>query len=653
MRRWLALMVLLVSTGPMLAETIGVRAGEHSGFSRIVLDRAGQFDWIIGRTTTGYALRPNGATVEFDVGRAMRDLRGGRIKDVIAAGTTLSIDLDCVCSLKTYTLAGGRFVLDISKGAADPLAATEQPFPTIEPSPAAATDVAGVEAPPVAPQPATTMASEAGTQNLPDFIDGVLGSPGVTATTGDAAELNASNDLAQFENMLLGSLARAAAEGFVTSGDTTSSTIATSGDAALDASPGAEGRTAYDIARDAEPAVSDPGICRATQALDFLTDALAFDDVSLGELVRNVYGDGGTLSLPDARRLAEFLLWKGYGAEAAQVIDLAAIDGDAGMLLTAAAFALDGRRASGDVDLAAFALCDGTGALWALLGGADNDLTTQIDIRAAIQTYSTYPPHLRRIIGPLLVTDLLTHDRADDARLAATFIPGGENEPATVDPSLAEISIGLETGDEPTAPDDLTALIRDGGPQTHDAVLLQSKHLSETAQAPTDTEIETLQALQADADPAGQAGDLFLTELRRMLDGSEFLQVLERLDGPHPEVDQTQATALEAEAWSGLIALGRDFDLALAVRKWHAPGDELDVAPALRTRLTERLADIGLSGETAPTADIAPPVAADPVAVAPNAANPLDEPLPIKSARSALAAVDQERAALEAILNGD
>ncbi|MEO8531667.1 MAG: hypothetical protein ABI459_10615, partial [Deltaproteobacteria bacterium] len=106
MTRWLALVAYLVSTSMALAGTIGIRAGEHSGFSRIVLDGAGAYEWTIGRTETGYGLQPNDADVDFNVGRALRDLRGGRVKDLTADGSTLFITLDCDCVLKSYALGG-------------------------------------------------------------------------------------------------------------------------------------------------------------------------------------------------------------------------------------------------------------------------------------------------------------------------------------------------------------------------------------------------------------------------------------------------------------------------------------------------------------------------------------------------------------------
>ncbi|MEO8531735.1 MAG: hypothetical protein ABI459_10960, partial [Deltaproteobacteria bacterium] len=481
-------------------------------------------------------------------------------------------------------------------------------------------------------------------------------------------DLSGKDDLSQFENMLVGTLARAASEGFVSADATSGDSISVDGDPTLDESPGAEGKTAYDIARDAMPAALDPGTCRATDVLAFFEDPGVFEDVAVGDLLRNVYAEDGTMSAADTLDLAEYLLSRGYGAEAAQIIDLGVLDSDEGMILTTAALAMDGRRARRDVDLASFALCDSSGGLWALLAGADEALTTQIDITGAIKLFSSYTPHVRRIIGPLLVTHLLTHKHPDDARLAATFIPGAESEGeagvaassegealVTEPPrelSLARITLGLETGDSKTTPEDLHDLIRESGPDTHDAVLLQSQTRSADGEAPSATEIETLRTLQVDAEQSEQAGELFLTELRRMLDGSDFIGVLDRIDGPHPTAEPAKLNAISLEAWSGLIALGKDFDVALAVRKWGGPGEDIALAPALRDRLSERLTEIGMDPNAVPKVAVEP-VAASTAPIQTIAANPLLEPRPMKAARDVLADLDKERAELEAILKGE
>jgi hypothetical protein len=668
---------------PLAAETIRVRAGEHSGYTRLVLDGAANLDWTIGRTASGYALRSDAADIDYALERAERDLRAGRVSGLRSEGGVLFVDLDCKCELKTYTLSGNRLVLDLSPGTPNPDAATEQPFelasePDVpaDPEPEPVDEIAieprvgeeetagkwlTAEASPETAAPAATA--------LPDLITGVLGgsAPQVTAGTPAETALAEGPDYSDFEAMLTETLARAAAEGFV---DAPSDATVAGIDAVSMDVAGADGKTAYDIARGDPPAAVAPELCSATQALDFLNDPAAFEDRTIGPLLAEAYDDDGAMQPAGAIDLARYLMWKGYGAEAAQVFDLAGLPPDEGMFLTMAALALDGKAASGDVVLESFATCDGIGGLWTMLAGADATLTAAIDIPASITVYSAYPAHLRRIIGPLLATHLITQGYMDEARLAANVIPeGGGHDPqhegdtsgegeatgdamVTHQPSLTDLTLSAAEGKDVAG--ELDQHIAKSGPETHEAVLLQSQSNTKAGTEPDAAEIETLRALQADAGDGELRGELFVAELRRMLDASDYTGVIGRTAEAAPDMMTPEAVALESEAWSGLIALGSNLDVALAMRRWPERAAKADLAPGIRDRLAERLVEIGPV-----VAEIPPEPTDEPASSAEAEAAPAvsglsiaQDPKPVAAAKSTLDALKTERAALEAILNG-
>ena len=671
MRGLLFLLALLFVSTPLAAETIRVRAGEHSGYTRLVLDGAANLEWTIGWTATGYALSPADTDIDYGLERAERDLRAGRVSGLRGDGGVLFVDLDCTCQLKTYTLSGNRMVLDIYPGAPDPDAVTEQPFETAgEPETLVVAEPVADAAPAAETAPAgkwlTAEAAAAPVGGpavaLPTLVTGVLGGapPQITAGTPAEAALAVAPDYSDFEAMLTETLARAAAEGFV---DTPpGGTIA-----GIDALPaevaGADGKTAYDIAQGDAPAAVAPDICRATQALDFLNDPAAFEDRTIGALLAAAYDDDGAIRPDGAVELARFLMWRGYGAEAAQVFDLAGLPPDEGMFLTTAAMALDGKAAGGDVSLDSFATCDGTGGLWSLLAGADAALTGAIDLPAAITVYSAYPAHLRRIIGPLLATHLITQGYMDEARLVANVIPAGgghdpqhEGDGATDDAeisgqtehNLTDLTLSAAEGHD--VAEELDEHIAKAGPDTHEAVLLQSKANTEAGTEPDAAEIETLRALQADAGEGALRGELFVTELRRMLDASDYTGVIGRTAKVAPDLLNEDAVALESEAWSGLIALGSNLDVALAMRRWPERAAKADLAPGIRDRLAERLVEIGpVVAEVTPTAAAKTVTKEEPVL-------PVEtitaDPKPVAAAKTTLDALKAERAELEAILNG-
>jgi hypothetical protein len=673
---------------PLAAETIRVRAGEHSGYTRLVLDGAANLDWTIGRTATGYALRPDAADIDYALERAERDLRAGRVTGLRGEDDVLFVDLDCICELKTYTLSGNRLVLDVSPGEPDPSAASEQPFEWIaEPvaesvaEPALPADTEPVAETQVVPdfdvggetagkwltaEASPTEATPAAA--LPDLISGVLGGTATQSTAGTPAEaaLAAAPDYSEFEAMLTETLARAAAEGFV---DAPPGATIAGIDAVAAEVAGADGKTAYDIARGDLPAPAAPDLCQATAGLDFLNDSAAFEDRTIGSLLANAYDDDGTMQPAGAVELARFLMWRGYGAEAAQIFDLAGLPPDEGMLLTTAALALDGKAAAGDVTLDSFATCDGIGGLWSMLAGADASLTAAIDIPASITVYSAYPAHLRRIIGPLLATHLITHGYIDEARLVANVIPeGGGHDPqhegdasdgseVAVDgpviheDSLTDLTLSAAEGKDVAG--ELDQHIAKSGPDTHEAVLLQSQSNTKAGTEPDAAEIETLRALQADAGDGALRGELFVTELRRMLDASDFTGVIGRTAKAEPDLMSADAVSLETEAWSGLIALGSNLDVALALRRWPERAAKADLAPGIRDRLAERLIEIGpVVAEAAPDQSNESVTTAEPTLAAPTGLSITQDPKPVAAVKSTLDAIKDERAALEAILNG-
>ena len=669
MRLLLAALLLAIASAAQ-AETIRVRAGEHSGYTRLVFDGATAFDWQIGRTDTGYGLVLEGDGIEFETGRTDRDLTAGRVTGIRAEDGIFYLDLGCECRAESFTLSGNRLVIDIRNGAPRDDDPTEVPLALTSNDSDVPVDTPPADGPEVSeammtddlvPPPDEAEPSEATTAlALPDFIgaaiEGVASSSSAAVAEPTVVDLEPFGAHSEFENMLVDTLSRAASEGFVTGApagiESGSTTIAANGEAPVGEVTGATGMTAYDLALDRGAAEVAPDACAATSAVDFLADPTAFEDVAIGPLIRDAYAEDGTINPPDALQLAYYMMASGFGAEAAQLIDLAGPPSDATEFLRIAALAIDGRSAGSDVDLARYAGCPGAGGLWALLAGADETMMERIDLPKAVQALSTYSPRMRFTLGPLLVTQLLTNGRPDDARLAASVIPPRpDSEESGPDHStLSEVL--LQNGSSDEAISALDAIIRAGGPETHDAVLLQSLEKSAAEAAPSEAEIETLRALQADADPGGQAGALFAAELRRLLDGSEFVTALDRILGEHPEVDADTLAGLEREAWSGLVALGSNFDFAYALRKWPGRIDTAGLEPGLMDRLAARVTEIGgtLASEIdSTTAETTETEAPEPTATDPSS-GVLEEPKTVSDIRSLIEEVDAERTALEALL---
>lgn len=138
-----ALMFTTFDLSFAIAETLRVRAGEHDGFSRIVLDLTVPAGWSLGRDGNAYVLTLDRNNVEFDLSRIYRMIPRDRIADLVQTGNgTLRFSLDCDCHANAFMTADGSVVIDIADGSPNaaspfetPIATPQQPEDTARLSP--------------------------------------------------------------------------------------------------------------------------------------------------------------------------------------------------------------------------------------------------------------------------------------------------------------------------------------------------------------------------------------------------------------------------------------------------------------------------------------------------------------------------------------
>ena len=112
-----ALLSLAIGLSGANAETLRVRAGEHDGFSRIVLDLTAPADWALGRDGIGYILKLDRKDVTFDISRVYQMIPRDRIADLAQTGDgALRFTLGCDCHAEAFLTAGGSVVVDIADG---------------------------------------------------------------------------------------------------------------------------------------------------------------------------------------------------------------------------------------------------------------------------------------------------------------------------------------------------------------------------------------------------------------------------------------------------------------------------------------------------------------------------------------------------------
>jgi hypothetical protein len=174
--------------------------------------------------------------------------------------------------------------------------------------------------------------------------------------------------------------------------------------------------------------------------------------------------------------LARRYLYLGFGAEAAALIrSFPGAVADEALFLSLAAI-MDGRLPTEGSLLPGLTRCDSAAALWALLSRAPDAQAPDLNVAAALRSFSDLPGHLRAYLASPVVERLIAHGRIDAAasvrnavdRLAGDA-PGGTE--------LLEARIALEAGAVagdmfPQAEERLLSVIGDGGPDTVPALLL-------------------------------------------------------------------------------------------------------------------------------------------------------------------------------------
>lgn len=432
---------LLGWAGPVLAQVVKVTSGDHEGFTRIVLTGPDLVGWQFGRTPEGYGLFLPGSP-RYDVSDAFRLIGRDRLSAIWADpdGVLLQLRVSCVCHAVAFHDRPGVLVIDLRDGQAPVESAWEagivagdlpalRPIPPLRPR--ARPDAMILHDPAFAR--AVQAASRVGlpAPPLPD-----------TAVQGRSVALQAA---------LTEELARGAARGLV---DFAGRVPKPDGRSVA----GAPNLRSYDAAWPGLAAMLDGGEARrlAEDGRPCLPDS-QLEISSWGDgrpvweqLAEATGGIVGEFDRPDPEGRAQairFLLHAGFGLEARRLIEAFPVAGqvEEDQAWVAMGAILDGEA----LELSTFAdmaACDGRVALWALLAGPGQHATLRVDAAAVRRSFSELPPHLRRLLGPGLVTRFLdAGDPASAHEIQAAMERPGLAVPAEVATSAADLA--LRAGD--------------------------------------------------------------------------------------------------------------------------------------------------------------------------------------------------------------
>ncbi len=588
----LSVLIWLLLAQMALGQMVVVKAGDHPGFTRLVLELPKVTDWRLGRTADGYDLRIAGDRLRFDVTGVFTDIGRSRLAAIWVDPATndLRLGIACACHAMPFEFRPGIIVIDLREGPppkgssfelaldgtnAEQLAARPTRRPRSRPQPVTVTN-----APAMTTGPAYDWLQPGSLERDQKPLNSISLLGTVTAQY---------HDIAPLKQALLHQLSRGAAQGIV---QMTAPSLASrkSGDP-LPTGPranihiGEAPGFAATTQRAPDDTLIDGGAdCLPDDALDLTSWG---DDQPVPLQLAKARGSLlGEFDRPDPDAViatTKLFIHLGFGAEALQLMAQMPVDDPQTEVRISLAKLVDGGTdATGP--FAGMQTCETAAALWATLALPKVSLADKPRLEAVLRAFSALPAHMRRNLGPTLAERFLA---LGDTATARSISAATQRGMTTTEPAIAvmDATINLAAGDPTKAAAQLAPIVVDAGPVTGDALI-----------ALVDARIAAGKAVDPETPVA-------LAALVREQSGSDLEPALRRAQilalGSSGDFDQAFALLPQmAGATGDLWALLANSGQATAILNHAVVGSDTDL-PALpakdRSKIAAHLRDLGLS----------------------------------------------------------
>ncbi|MCX8507540.1 MAG: hypothetical protein ORN49_01450, partial [Rhodobacteraceae bacterium] len=487
--RWLwrlsIVSLLAVFSTAGLAETIAVKAGEHPGFTRLVLQIDKRHSWRLGRMTSGYELRlQDGSDINFvyaDVFQKIPRRRLSAIESLPRPGA-LALHSHCACFVRPSQLADGKLVIDIADGSA-PLGSTfEQPLPEDSASyPPKNLPLRTIGSPSLQSRNATLPFRATVNQDtqLPIYWQNILDgkTKDDTATDTQAPHISRfplpfpaphpqengppplavpSSGLLATEAELLRQLSRAASQGMITLADPVPHKNGLPPRAGMSENPSlsvtkthVHAQTSVD--RDGKlPPPSPSQTAIGESCLDDESLALSHwgsdmpAAMQITQARSNLTGEFDRPKPAAVRAFARLYLYLAMGAEARQILRSFDEKSDDARMLDTLGGIIDGLPVAVRNPFDGMQDCDTSAALWAFL--ATPNKNEQVNIPAVLRAFSGLPPVLRSAIGHRLSDRLIQTGKPDAARDVRNAMARADHASENRNLTMIDATLALEAG---------------------------------------------------------------------------------------------------------------------------------------------------------------------------------------------------------------
>jgi hypothetical protein len=616
------LLAALAVPGLASAQTARVKAGDHPGFTRLVVDLPAKADWQLGRTPGGYELRLAGSAVPYDLTRVFRVITKDRLASVWADPETgnLQIGVACACHAVPFAFRPDIIVIDLRDGLAEAgspfelgLDGRPQPalaamtVPLLRPRPApdrpdppdnGANQLATIRPAPQQAEPEQDTAPETGMAPAP-FPPGMvpqLQTPTPAVPFGLNREETPTPGVQDMRRELLQELGRAATAGVIDVDDPSfpqdqsgSLTIGSDSEAtdhmAIEGVPGIE---AAPVNTEDPALTADGGACLPDSELDI---AAWGDDrpfaVQMTEARASLVGEFDRPDPELVARLVRLNLFFGFGAEARNVLTGFGTDIPDSRLWTAMAYILDDQAAPSGSPLAGQLDCTGSVALWATLAEPILKPGNAPDAKSVALAFSSLPLHLRRHLGASLAEKMLSIGDISTAQMIrdAIWRAPGEAGPGA---EMLGARLDRERGNLKDAAKTLGTLRKAGGPTAPLALIDLVDTNLEMGQPVDEATIVELGAHLHEHQGTELEAPLIRAEMLALASAGNFDTAFDRV----PRADAADVAGL----WTMLAGKGQDSAfLTHAVLPQDSPVPPLD--NSLRKSIADRLLALGFADE--------------------------------------------------------
>ncbi|MCA3509103.1 MAG: hypothetical protein IOC80_13505 [Rhodobacter sp.] len=618
----LLILAALVVPGFASAQTARVKAGDHPGFTRLVVDLPDRADWQLGRTAGGYELRLAGGAVPYDLTQVFRVITRDRLASVWADPETgnLQIGVACACHAVPFAFRPDIIVIDLRDGPpeGDPphergLDGRPQPMladrfvPPLRPRPAPDRPdlpVDGAVRPatirPIPGQATPDNGAAAGSGMAPaPFPPGMVPQAQNSAPAvpfGLTREETSSPSVQGMRLELLQELGRAATAGVIDVDDPSfpanqprSPMIGPDTEATAHiAIEGLPGIDAVPVNTEDPALTPDGGACLPDSELDIASwgDDRPFV-VQMTEARNTLVGEFDRPDPAALARLVRLNLFFGFGAEARNVLASFGTDFPESPLWTAMAHILDDQAAPSGSPLEGQIDCSGYVALWATLAEPILKPGQSPDAKSVALAFSALPLHLRRHLGAPLAEKMLSIGDISTAQMIRDAIwraPGAAGPAA----EILTTRLDRERGNLKDAAEKLETLHKSGGPTAPLALLDLVDTQLALGQSVDETTIVELGARLHENQGTELEAPLVRAEMLALASAGDFETAFSRI----PRADAADVQ----ELWAILAAKGQDAALLThAVLPQDSPVPPLD--NALRKSIADRLLGLGFADE--------------------------------------------------------